>query len=210
MTLASQCLLNYAEPVAQRRSGRRPGESRTRNAILAAARESFAGVGYHRATLRAIAADADVDPALVVHFFGSKQQLFLEVMELPFDPGELVRRLADGPRTKVGERVAAFALEVLEDPEARARWTGMVRAAASEPEAAGLLRELVTTRVFHPLAEALGGDDAALRANLASTQMIGLVMARYIVEIEPLASAESATVERAIAPTLQRYLVGDL
>lgn len=202
--------MNYAVVVTSKRSGRRPGESGTRAAILAAARERFAHVGYHRTTLRAVATDAGVDPALVAHFFGSKQQLFLQVMELPFDPDELVRRLAAGPRRELGDRVAAFALEVLEDPEARSRWTGMVRAAASEPDAAALLRELVTTRVFHPLAEALGGDDAALRANLASTQMVGLVMGRYILQVEPLASAQPDTIARAIAPTLQRYLVGRL
>jgi hypothetical protein len=124
--------------------------------------------------------------------------------------GDLVERLETGPRDQVGERVARFALEVLGNPDARARWTGMIRAAASDPDAAGLLREVLTQRIFEPLAEALGSEDAQLRANLASSQMVGLVMARYIIAIEPLASADAETVASAIAPTLQRYLVGPL
>ena len=86
----------------------------------------------------------------------------------------------------------------------------MIRAAASDPDAAAVLRDVVTRRIFEPLAEALGSDDAALRANLASSQMIGLVTARHIIGIEPLASARAETVASAIAPTLQRYLVEPL
>jgi hypothetical protein len=110
----------------------------------------------------------------------------------------------------VGERVARFALGVLQDPDALARWTGMIRAAASDPDAADMLRSVLTRQIFEPLAEALGSDDAQLRANLASSQMVGLVMARYIIKIEPLASAPAETVASAIAPTIQRYLVGEI
>jgi hypothetical protein len=86
----------------------------------------------------------------------------------------------------------------------------MIRAAASDPDAAGILRDLLTRRIFEPLAQALGSEDARLRANLASSQMVGLVMTRYVIGIEPLASADAETLTAAIAPTLQRYLVGDL
>jgi AcrR family transcriptional regulator len=196
--------------VAVKRRGRRPGPSGTREAITQAARRQFSELGYERASIRSVAAEAGVDPALVVHYFGSKQRLFLAAIELPFEVGDLVERLEKGPREQVGERVARFALEVLGNPDARARWTGMIRAAASDPDAAGLLREVLTQRIFEPLAEALGSEDAQLRANLASSQMVGLVMARYIIAIEPLASADAETVASAIAPTLQRYLVGPL
>jgi AcrR family transcriptional regulator len=160
--------------------------------------------------MRSVAAEAGVDPALVIHYFGSKQQLFLAAVDLPFNVNDLVERLQDGPREKVGERVVRFALDVLAQPEGRARWTGMIRAAASDPDAASVLREVLTRRIFQPLAEALGSDDAQLRANLASSQMVGLVMARYVIGIEPLASAKEDTIVSAIAPTLQRYLVGEL
>jgi AcrR family transcriptional regulator len=196
--------------VVAKRRGRRPGRPGTREAIARAARRQFAELGYDRATIRSVAAEAGVDPALVSHYFGSKQQLFITVIELPFEPEEVLPRLLDGPRETVGDRLARFALGVLEDPDARARWTGMVRAAASEPAAAQMLRELLERRVFQPLAAALGSDDAALRANLVGSQLVGLVMARYIIAVEPLASADAETITSAIAPTLQRYLVGAL
>jgi AcrR family transcriptional regulator len=196
--------------VAVKRRGRRPGPSGTREGIAQAARRQFAALGYDRTTIRSVAAEAGVDPALVVHYFGSKQRLFLTAIELPFEVTDLVAQLESGPRDKVGERVAQFALEVLGDPGARARWTGMIRAAASDPDAAGILREVLNRQIFEPLAEALGSEDAQLRANLASSQMVGLVMARYVIGIEPLASADAETVAAAIAPTLQRYLVEPL
>jgi AcrR family transcriptional regulator len=194
----------------QRSPGRRPGSSRTREAILRSARRLFAELGYDRTTIRAIAADAEVDPALVVHFFGSKQQLFLAVVELPFDPAEVLPRLLGGDRAAVGDRFTAFLVSMLENPEARGRLTGMVRAAASEPEAARMLRELITERVLGPLAEALGVADARLRASLAGSQVVGLVMARHVVGVEPLASLEAEALARAVAPTFQRYLTEPL
>jgi AcrR family transcriptional regulator len=197
--------------VAVKKRGRRPGTSGTREGIARAARRQFAELGYDRTTIRSVAAEAGVDAALVLHYFGSKQQLFLAAVDLPFEVSELVARIKSGSRADVGDRVAQFALGVLEsDLEGRARWTGMIRAAASDPDAAEVLREVLTERIFEPLAEALGSDDAQLRANLASSQMVGLVMARYVIRIEPLASADPNTIAAAIAPTLQRYLVGDL
>jgi AcrR family transcriptional regulator len=196
--------------VAVKRRGRRPGPSRTREAIAAAARRQFAQLGYDRTTIRSVAAEAQVDPALVLHYFESKQQLFLAAVDLPFEVDDLVEQIRSGPRTKVGERVVGFALGVLRTSEGLARWTGMVRAAASDPDAAAVLRDVLTRRIFEPLAEALGSDDAQLRANLASSQMVGLVMARYVIAIEPLASTDDETIAAALAPTIQRYLVGDL
>jgi AcrR family transcriptional regulator len=196
--------------MAVKRRGRRPGPSETREGIGKAARRQFAEVGYDRTTIRSVAADAGVDPALVIHYFGSKQQLFLAVVELPFAPEDVLPQLLDGPRASVGERLARFVLGVLEDRDARAKWTGMIRAAASEPEAARMLRELLERRVFGPLAAALGSDNAALRANLVGSQVVGLVMARWIVAVEPIASVEAETIASAIAPTLQRYLVEPL
>ncbi|MGH3032055.1 MAG: TetR family transcriptional regulator [Gaiellaceae bacterium] len=193
-----------------RRPGRRPGESGTREAIAQAARRLFAERGYDRTTLRAVAAEAGVDPALIVHFFGSKQALFLSVVELPFEPAEVLPEVLAGDREAVGLRFARFVVGVLEDPEARNRITGIVRAAASEPEAARVMRELLSTRIIGPLAEALGADDARLRATLTGSQVVGLVMARVVVGVEPLASLQPEALVQAVAPTFQRYLAEPL
>ena len=193
-----------------RRPGRRPGESGTREAIARAARRLFAERGYDRTTLRGVAAEAGVDPALVVHFFGSKQALFLSVVELPFEPAEALPEVLAGDRGAVGARLARFVVGVLEDPEARSRITGIVRAAASEPEAARVMRELLSGRIIGPLAEALGADDARLRATLVGSQVVGLVMARVVVGVEPLASLEPEALAHAVAPTFQRYLAEPL
>ena len=141
---------------APRRSGRRPGPSGTREAILAAARRQFAAQGYDRTSMRGIAAEAGVDQALVAHFFGAKQQLFVEVVRLPFEPSELLPVLLEGDRETLGERLAGFVASVLESPEGRARVLGIVRAAASEPEAARMLREFLRGELLAPLAQQLG------------------------------------------------------
>jgi AcrR family transcriptional regulator len=193
-----------------RRAGRRPGTSATREAIVEAARRLFGASGYDRTTIRSIASAAGVDPALVVHFFGSKQQLFITVSDLPFDPEEVLPQILAGKRATVGERFARFIVELLEDEQARSVMTGMVRAAASEPEAAQMLRDLISRRVFGPIAESLGADDAELRATLVGSQVVGLVMARYVVAVEPLASLDPDRLIAALAPNLQRYLVGPL
>lgn len=193
-----------------KRTGRRPGQSATREAILEAASRQFAELGYDRSTIRSVAAEAGVDAALVLHYFRTKQQLFLAVVELPFDPAEVLPALLAGDRREVGERLARLFMSVLDDADARNRWTSMLRAAASEPAAAEMLRELLTKRVFVPLAETLGVEDARLRATLVGSQLVGVVMARHIVRVEPLASLPSEELAWAIAPTLQRYLTGPL
>lgn len=194
----------------RKRTGRRPGASRTREAILEAARRQFAELGYDRTTIRSVAAVAAVDPALVLHYFRSKQELFLAVVELPFDPAAVLPGLLAGDRRKVGERLARLFMSALDDVDARNRWTSMIRAAASEPAAARMLREILTQRVFGPLAETLGVEDAQLRATLVGSQVVGLVMARHIVQVEPIASLPSEELVQAIGPTLQRYLTGPL
>lgn len=193
-----------------RHTGRRPGASGTRQAIVEAARRQFSELGYDRTSLRQVGLEAGVDPTLVSHFFGTKQQLFVEVVELPFQPGDVIPGLLEGPRDELGLRLARFVLQVLETPGSRARIVGMVRAAAAEPEAARLVREILTDQVLAPLAEGIGSDQAALRAGLAMSQVTGLTLARYVVAVEPLASWPAAQVISAIAPTLQRYLAGPL
>jgi AcrR family transcriptional regulator len=195
---------------ARKRLGRRPGESGTREAIAAAARRLFSERGYDRTTIRGIAEAADVDPALINHFFGSKQELFAAVTTFPVELADAMPRIAEGPRSRVGLRLAEFVLGALEDPETRRAITSLVRAATSEPEAARSVREIVTARVLTPIAETLAADQPKLRASLINSQMVGLVMARYILELEPLASLPREEVVEAIAPNLQRYLTGPL
>ena len=192
------------------RTGRRHGPSGTREAIAEAARRQFAELGYDRTTIRGVAAEAGVDPALVVHFFGSKQQLFLSVMSLPFEPEEVMPRILAGRRSQAGLRLARFAVGQLEDRQAQEVITGIVRAAAYEPEAARMVRDLVAGRIVDAISESLAIADARLRANLVGSQVIGLVIARYVIQVEPLASLPPEALIRALAPNLQRYLTGAL
>ena len=197
-------------PVA-RRSGRRPGDSGTREAIRAAAIAQFAERGYDRPSMRSIAQQAGVDPALVSHYFGSKHALFVDVVELPFDPAQVVPMVfGGGDRAQVGARLAGFLLGVFEQPAGRQRIIGLVRAAASEPEAARMVRDLLTREIFARVVEQLRVEDAPLRANLVASQVVGLVMARYILGLEPLASMAADDVAALVGPTLQRYLVEPL
>jgi AcrR family transcriptional regulator len=191
-------------------AGRRPGQSGTREAIAAAARRRFARDGYDRASLRAIADEAGVDPALVSHFYGSKEELFVAVVALPFDPAEVLPSLLAGEQRSIGLRLAVFIVSTLESEEGRVRIVGRIRAAASEPRAAALVRELVERDLLVPLAENIGADQPSLRASLLGAQVVGLTMARYIVGVEPLASLPADAVAAIIAPTLQRLLTGDL
>lgn len=191
----------------QAKVGRRPGLNTSREGILAAARHQFADLGYDRATVRGIATEAGVDSRLVAHFFGTKQELFLSVVEPPFTAQQVFPNLLAGDQSEVGLRVARFIIGLLESEESRRIMTGMLRAATTEPKVIPLVREFLSSRLLGPLAESLGADQAPLRASLLASQVVGLVMARYIVGVEPLASENPDRVARAIAPVFQHYLV---
>lgn len=192
------------------RTGRPPGGTRNREAILAAAARQFSELGYDRTSMRAVAAEAGVDQALIAHYFGSKHKLFIAAVEFPLDPAKILPEVLVGDRSTIGERLARVQLALLEDPGARRRLTGLVRAASSEPQAARMLREFLMRAVIGPVAQALGSDEPELRVSLVGSQIIGLMMARYIVEVEPLASLPAERVAELIAPTLQRYLTHPL
>lgn len=192
------------------RTGRPPGGTRNREAILAAAAHHFAEFGYDRTSMRAIAAEAGVDQALIAHYFGSKHQLFIAAVEFPLEPAEILPEVLSADRSTIGERLAQVQLTLLEDPDARRRLTGLVRAASSEPDAARLLREFLMREIIGPVAEALGSDEPELRVSLVGSQIIGLMMARYIARVEPLASLPAERVVQLVGPTLQRYLMQPL
>jgi AcrR family transcriptional regulator len=194
--------------MGKRGPGRRPGESGTRQAILDAARARFAEHGWDRATVRAIAGDAGVDPALVLHFFGSKQVLFTAAMSWPFDTDAAVEQVASGPRSQLGRRLVAFFLSIWEDPERREPLTVMLRAATTNEQAAALLRESLMMLFLAPLGERLEMADAELRMSLCSSQLIGLGTARYVLAFEPLASLAPERLVELVGPNLQRYMTG--
>jgi AcrR family transcriptional regulator len=190
--------------------GRRPAGSGTREAIAAAARRQFGALGYQRASLRSIAREAGVDPRLVLHFFGSKQQLFAAVVEIPFDPETVFDTLLAPGEQGLGRRVAEFLLTVLDSPEGRKTVTGLIRAAASEEEAAATIRELVAQRLLLPLAARVGRDRPELRASLVASQIVGLAMTRHVVGLTPLTTASRAELVAALAPVFDHYLTGHL
>lgn len=170
----------------------------------------FAVRGHDRTSLRRIAEEAGVDHALVIHYFGSKQRLLVAAIDLPVSPDDLAAVIDSGPPEAIGGRLAAFVVGLLEDPERGHIPVAMLRAAASEPEAAAALQEKMTDGILLPIAERLGYGDAQIRAALALSQIAGLVVGRYMIGIEPLARLSPDEVAGLLAPTLQRYLTGEL
>jgi AcrR family transcriptional regulator len=192
------------------RTGRRPGETGTREAILVASRKLFAERGYEGASLRAIAGEAGVDASLVVHFFGSKSGLLVEAIQWPFDPAdELPRLLADGPE-HVGANLARLLVDTWDREGGRHAIITLLRSATIEPRAAELLRTFVEAQLFRPVLAALGSDQPDIRGELCASQMLGLGLARYVLRFEPLASVSGDRVVAWAGPTLQRYLTGPL
>lgn len=192
------------------RSGRRPGSADTRGRILAAARASFGERGFDGATIRDVAGRASVDPALVHHYFGSKQRLFVAAMDFPPEFQGAIPGLLAGSRDDLGERLVRFVVSLWDVPPVRPLLAGLLRSATTDPVAAAMLRRLLTDGPFLALAAAIDRPDAELRAVLVGTQLIGLAMARYVVGVEPIASASPEDLARWVGPTVQRYLTGDI
>lgn len=186
--------------------GRRPGGPDTRGAILEAARSSFAHKGYAGTTIRAVAADAGVDPALVHHYFGSKDDLFVASLEIPVDPRQLVPAVFAEGAEGAAERLLRIFFSVWEDPEQRLPLVAMVRASLSGEGEPPLLAELLRRMIFAPIVEVLGLPDGQRRAQLVATQMLGLIIGRYVLRVQPLASMPVDEVVAWVAPTIQRYL----
>lgn len=185
------------------RTGRRPGQTQTRDDILAAARNQFAASGYGGATIRGIAAEAGVNPALVHHFFGSKDQVFVAALNLPFNPAMLVDTLLEGPREQIGERIVRLFLGLWEDPNSRLPFFALVRSVTASPEVAEQMRQFLETAVLAKVAGALGVPQ--LRLTGAAAQMMGLAIVRYVIKAEPMASATKDEVVALVAPVLQHY-----
>ena len=187
------------------RSGRRPGAGGTKTKILAAARAQFARVGFEAGTVRGIAAEAAVDPALVLHYFGSKEGVFRAAVDFPLDPAEFLPQLLAPGLDGLGERLVRFFLETWDSPAGRPL-LALIRSVVASEDAAALLREFVTREVLGRLARAIKVDQPRLRASLAASSLIGMAMLRYVVKLEPLATARPEVVARWLGPAIQRYL----
>ena len=190
--------------------GRRPGTTETRETILEAARESFAAKGFRSTTIRAVASDAGVDPALVHHYFGSKDDLFLAALQVPVDPRQVLPGVLAEGLDGAAERLLTTVLGLWDEPDTRRPLVAAIRSSLSPETEANLFQDGFLRLVLGPISEAVGGPDALVRAQLFGTQMIGLIVARYVLAIEPLASLPRDQVVAWVAPNLQRYLTGPL
>jgi AcrR family transcriptional regulator len=197
-----------------RRVGRRPGRQDPRGGIVAAAREVFAERGYDGASIRQIAASAGVDPALVHHYFGTKEQLFLAVVQPPVNPADLIPRIVAGDPAKLGERLVTTFISMFESPVTAPAFEALLRGAFANRLSGKLIREFfavqILRRVVRELDAVVDAAELPLRANLAASQLLGLAATRYILKFEPIATVPRETVIAAVAPTLQRYLTGDI
>jgi AcrR family transcriptional regulator len=202
-------MITPAEP-RPRRTGRRPGDSGAREAILAAAKAAFAELGYDRTTVRGIARTAGVDPALVHHYFGTKEELFVAAMELPVDPSAMVAGLLADGTAGLGARLVRTFLSVWDSPDGTSAFLALVRSAVTHERSAAMLREFVSTAVLGRLLAGLDTDQRPRRAALVGSQVVGLAMARYVLRLEPIASATADEVAGPIGGTIQRYLTGTL
>ncbi len=193
---------------AHRPRGRRPGRANTRDSIIAAALTLFSEMGYEKVSLRAIARAADVDPALIHHYFANKADLFARsVLDIPLDAEEIVRRILDGPEESIGERTIAAFLDAWDQPGAGDRFTAMLRAAVTDQNARRPLSEFMCKEVLVKVAEALGHSNARLRAQLGVSLILGLALGRDILELPAVAKARNPVLIRAVGLAMQAHLV---
>lgn len=187
---------------------RRPavGDAGNRAAILAAATTRFTDLGFRDTTMRAVAADAGVDSALVHYFFGTKEQLFAQAMALPIDPRGFVTAMLEAGVAGLGERLVEALLTVLDEAGPTNPMLALIRSAATHASATRMLREFLTSAVTSRLAVAVEVDRPELRAALCASQVIGLIVAREVIELPPLPTTDRAVLVAAYGPALQHYL----
>ncbi|HVX71114.1 MAG TPA: TetR family transcriptional regulator [Mycobacteriales bacterium] len=187
------------------RAGRRPGPTQTKDAIVTAARAQFAERGYGATTIRSVAADAGVNPALVHHYFGTKDRLFLEVLQWPLDPIELVTDLlASGPCSRFPRRFTAAFIAAWRDPATGPALQAMARRAIGDPDSAALMRNLVENLLLPRFAQILGVPEANVAA--AISHLLGLMLAATVLRVAPLATATDEELVELVSPAVARYL----
>ena len=189
--------------------GRRPGAPDTRAEVLAAARASFAEKGFRGTTIRAVAAAAGVDPALVHHYFGTKDDLFVAALQISVDPREVLAPVVAAGPDGAGERLLRTFLSVWDDPELQPGLVALARSMMAD-DTAGLVRDGFLPVVVGPVLAGLVTDRPEVRVPLVASQVIGLIVARYVLALPPLAQMPAEDVVARMGPTIQRYLTGDL
>lgn len=195
-----------------RKRGRPKGSTTgtTKAAILRAASKEFSHAGYEAASLRSVARRAGVDPALVHHYFKDKDDLFVQTMHIPVNPGEIIAQAATAPLEQMGEALVRALLTTWRKPAFRTAVTAMIRGLISSSSATKILRPFLQKEIFSRLGSRLPEDSAEPRVALVASQIIGLIVARYIIDLEPLVSMDDEQVIELVAPTIQRYLTGEL
>ncbi len=200
--------------LAERRRRGRPrkerGAASARGAIVRAAAEEFAERGYEAASLRAVARRAGVDAALVHHYFDDKADLFAATIQAPLRPDRVIGVMLAAPRAELGERLVRYLFTQLEDEKAAGRMVLVLRTVLSNSVGTRMVREFLTREVFARLASATDAPDAELRADLAASQLVGVMMTRYALRLEPIASADVDDLVRRVGPVVQWHLFGDL
>ncbi len=198
------------EASAPRRRGRPPRteSAGTRDRILATAREEFSERGYEKTSIRGIAKAAGVDPALVHHYFGTKEKVFEAAIEVAFAPTQGAPQALEGPLGEVGERLTRFFFDLWENPATRAPMLAILRSALNNETAAAVFRRLIAGQLLYRIAGRLGREDAELRAELAAAQLVGCALLRYVIKAEPVASADAEQIVAALAPVVQSHLTG--
>jgi AcrR family transcriptional regulator len=194
----------------RKRPGRPPGTSDSRERILASARELFARNGIDKTSIRAVGAAAGVDPALVHHYFGTKQQLFAAAIHIPIDPMEIIAPIRDTPVAEIGYKLPSLLLP-LWDSELGQGFIATLRSLLAGSEVSlirSFLQEVIAVEVGRRVDNPPG--TGMIRVQFVASQLVGVVMARYILELEPFASLPVEQIAQTIAPNLQRYLTGDL
>jgi AcrR family transcriptional regulator len=203
----------------RRTAGRRPGDSGTRAAIGEAARAQFAEFGYHGATIRGIAAAAGVDPALVHHYYGTKEALFAAAMRIPVVPSEvLTAALANRQEGDVGlgAHLVRTALTLWESDGIKDTFLGLMRSAVTSDQASVMLREFISDTILAAVARATGLDkrwspaEAELRVTLVASQILGLALTRLVIGLPAVAAASVEDLATSVGPSVERYLIGDI
>ncbi len=194
----------------RKRPGRPPGASDTRDRILASARELFARNGIDKTSIRAIAADAGVDPALVHHYFGTKTQLFAAAIHIPIDPMQVIRPLQQVPVEEIAYVLPTLLLP-LSDSELGKGFIATLRSILAGNDVSlvrSFLQEVIAAEVGARVDNPPGSG--RIRVQFVASQLVGVVMARYILELDPFKSLPVDQIAETIGPNLQRYLTGDL
>ena len=197
-----------------RPTGRRPGRPDTRAEILAAARALFAERGYLGTSIRAVAAAAMVDPALVHHYFDTKENLFRAALEVPIQPEELVEQILAAGVEEAPARLVRTFLGVWDDADTGPAMVSFLRTVVAQQGTSTLVGEFFATNVVRMVAQRLLGGvepaEAGVRISLVASQMVGLVLVRRVLAVDPLAAMPAEELATAVTPVVTRYLFGDL